>query len=135
MNKVILLGRIEQTPEYTEMKGDTKLCKISIATNRRSKNKEGEWSDVTDWHDVTLWNALAKRAVEHGRKGREVYLEGRLQKDSWEKDGKKHTKLSIVGNEMKLLGSGNNSTQPVSDDSEPTGFEGMSNDEDDDIPF
>jgi single-strand DNA-binding protein len=130
MNKVTLVGRIGKDPEYQEIKGDTKLCKMSVATTRNFKGKDDVWKKETDWHQVTLWGSLAKRAVEHGRKGREVYLEGRLQYDSWEKEGVKQYRTSIVGNEMQLLGSGNSSS-PVSDKEE--GANGA--EDDDDIPF
>jgi single-strand DNA-binding protein len=78
-----------------------------VATNERFKDKSGEWQDKTEWHNVVLWQRLAEIAAEYLKKGRSVYVEGRLQTRSWEdKQGQKRYTTEIVASDLVLLGGG-----------------------------
>ena len=79
VNKVILIGNLGQDPEAPKTtQSGLSVLDISIATRRRSKNDE-----ITDWHTVTCWNKTAETVHKYLKKGRQVYIEGRLQYDTW----------------------------------------------------
>jgi single-strand DNA-binding protein len=76
-----------------------------MAINDRRKGQNGEWIEETVFVDVTLWGRTAEVAGEYLGKGSQVLIEGRLKLDTWEKDGKKNSKLRVVGEKMQMLGS------------------------------
>ena len=106
VNKVILIGNLGQDPEEPrKTSGGTSVVDISIATVRRGKNGE----NATDWHTVTCWGKTAEIVHQYLKKGRQVYIEGRLQYDSWQdKDsGKMRKKAKIVADTVQFLGNKN----------------------------
>jgi single-strand DNA-binding protein len=107
VNKVILVGNLGKDPELKHTSSGTAVATMTIATNERYKDKTGEWQDKTEWHNVVLWSRLAEIAAEYLKKGRSVYVEGRLQTRSWEdKQGQKRYTTEIVANDLVLLGGG-----------------------------
>lgn len=104
VNKVILLGHLGRDPEVKYTQSGTAVARFSLATNERFKGKDGQWQDKTEWHNVVLWQRLAELAGEHLHKGEKVYIEGRLETRSWDKDGEKRYTTSIVASELVLLG-------------------------------
>lgn len=104
VNKVILLGNLTRDPEVKYTPQGTAVAQIGIATNERFKDKAGEWQDRPEYHSIVAWQRLAEIAGEYLKKGSKVYIEGRLQTRSWEKDGAKHYKTEIVANDLVLLG-------------------------------
>src|SRR5437763_11827658 len=105
VNKAILVGNVGQDPEVKYTASGVPVAKLSVATNERFKDKEGQWQDRTEWHNVVAWQRLAEIAGEYLKKGRSVYIEGRLQTRSWDdKDGQKHYKTEVVANDLVLLG-------------------------------
>ncbi len=107
VNKVILIGNLGKDPEMKHTSGGTAVATMTIATNERFKDKNGEWQDRTEWHNVVLWQRLAEIASEYLKKGRSVYVEGRLQTRSWEdKQGQKRYTTEIVASDLVLLGGG-----------------------------
>lgn len=107
VNKVILIGNLGKDPELKHTSSGTAVASITIATNERFKDKSGEWQDKTEWHNVVLWQRLAEIAGEYLKKGRSVYVEGRLQTRSWEdKQGQKRYTTEIVASDLVLLGGG-----------------------------
>ena len=105
VNKVILIGNLGQDPEEPrKTQGGLSVLDISIATRRRTKNDE-----TTDWHTVTCWNKTAELVHKYLKKGRQVYIEGRLQYDTWtdESTGKKRKKAKIVADSVQFLGNKN----------------------------
>jgi single-strand DNA-binding protein len=107
VNKVILIGNLGKDPELKHTSGGTAVASITVATNERYKDKNGEWQDKTEWHNVVLWQRLAEIASEYLKKGRSVYIEGRLQTRSWEdKQGQKRYTTEIVASDLVLLGGG-----------------------------
>jgi single-strand DNA-binding protein len=107
VNKVILIGNLGKDPELKHTSSGTAVATVTLATNERFKDKGGEWQDRTEWHNVVLWGRLAEIASEYLKKGRSVYVEGRLQTRSWEdKQGQKRYTTEIVASDLVLLGGG-----------------------------
>lgn len=103
-NKVILLGRITREIEVRSTRSGTSVTEIGMAVNERRKGASGDWEDVTTFVDVTLWGRTAEIAGEWLGKGSPIMIEGRLKFDTWEKDGQKRSKLSVVGDKMVMIG-------------------------------
>jgi single-strand DNA-binding protein len=104
-NRVVLVGNLTRDPELRYIPSGTAVTEIGLAVNDRRKNAAGEWIDETTFIDITLWGRQAEIASEYLNKGSSVLIEGRLKLDTWEKDGKKNSKLRVVGERMQMLGS------------------------------
>ena len=105
VNKVILVGNVGRDPEVRYMPNGTAVANFSIATSSRRKNKQtGETIEDTQWHRVTAYDRLGEIAAEYVKKGRQVYVEGRLKYGSFDKDGVTHYTTDIVITELQLLG-------------------------------
>jgi single-strand DNA-binding protein len=154
VNKVILIGNLGRDPETRFFPDGGALCNVTIATTRQWKNKDsGERQEETEWHRVVFNGRLAEIAGEYLKKGRPVYVEGRLKTRKWtDKDGVEKYTTEIVADQMQLLGSREGGGAPAGDEGESrparsapaarptagkpaakssTGFDDM----DDDIPF
>jgi single-strand DNA-binding protein len=103
-NRVILVGNLTRDPELRYIPSGTAVTDVGLAVNDRRKTQSGEWVDETTFVDVTLWGRTAEVASEYLSKGSPVLIEGRLKLDSWEKEGKKFSKLRVVGERMQMLG-------------------------------
>ena len=103
-NRVVLLGNVTRDPELRYISSGTAVTDIGLAVNDRRKTASGEWVEETTFVDVTLWGRTAEVAGEYVTKGSPILIEGRLKLDTWEKDGKKNSKLRVVGERMQLLG-------------------------------
>ena len=107
VNKVILLGNLGRDPETRYTTGGDAVCNLSIATSEQWKDKNGEKQERTEWHRVVLFGRQAEIAGEYLKKGRSVYIEGRLQTRKYtDKDGVEKYSTEIVGDRMQLLGGG-----------------------------
>lgn len=107
VNKVILVGNLGRDPEVRYSQDGTAMCNISIATTSQWKDKTtGEKREETEWHRVVFYNRLAEIAGEYLKKGRSVYVEGRLKTRKWQdKDtGADRYSTDIVGDQMQMLG-------------------------------
>jgi single-strand DNA-binding protein len=106
VNKVIVLGNLGKDPEVRYMPNGSAVCNLRIATTRTWKNKEsGEKMEETEWHSVVLYERQAEIAGEYLKKGRSVYIEGRLKTRKWQdKEGMDRYTTEIVGDSMQLLG-------------------------------
>ncbi|HHM02705.1 MAG TPA: single-stranded DNA-binding protein [Caldithrix abyssi] len=106
VNKVILLGRLGKDPEMRYAPSGTAIATFSLATNHRQKNKDGEWEEKTEWHNILTFGKTAEVAGEYLKKGKLVFVEGRIQTSSWEDDkGQKRYRTEIVAANMQLVGS------------------------------
>ncbi|MFM8414564.1 MAG: single-stranded DNA-binding protein [Planctomycetota bacterium] len=103
-NKVVLVGNVTRDPEVRYISSGTAVSDIGLAVNDRRKTATGEWVEETTFVDVTLWGRTAEVAGEYVSKGSPLLIEGRLKLDTWEKDGKKNSKLRVVCERMQLLG-------------------------------
>jgi single-strand DNA-binding protein len=152
VNKVILIGNLGRDPEVRYTPSGAAVCNVSVATTRNWKSKDsGEKQEETEWHRVVFYDRLAEIAGEYLKKGRPVYVEGRLKTRKWQdKEGKDNYTTEIIADQMQLLGSregmgsassedhgeGRSAPAPRAPASKPapkssTGFDDM----DDDIPF
>ena len=106
VNKVILIGNCGRDPEVRYAPSGAAICNVSIATSSRRKDKtSGETIEDTQWHRVTFYDRLAEIAGEFLKKGRPVYVEGRLKYGKYtDKDGIERNTVDIVATEMQLLG-------------------------------
>jgi len=108
VNKVIILGRLGKDPEVRHLENGTPVASFSVATSESYKDKNsGEKVEKTEWHNIVLWRGLAEVAEKYLHKGDQVYIEGKLQTRTWEKDGVTRYSTEIVGREMTMLGSKN----------------------------
>jgi len=106
-NKVILLGNLTRDPEVRYTPKGSAVCDLGIAVNRQYTLDSGEKREEVTYVDVVLWSRLAEIAGEYLKKGRPVFIEGRLQLDTWDdkQSGQKRSKLRVIGETMQLLGS------------------------------
>jgi single-strand DNA-binding protein len=107
VNKVILIGNCGRDPEVRYTPSGTAICNISVATSSRRKDKaSGESIEDTQWHRVTFYDRLAEIAGEYLKKGKPVYIEGRLKYGKYtDKDGIERNTVDIVAEQMQMLGS------------------------------
>jgi single-strand DNA-binding protein len=139
VNKVIIIGRLGRDPEVRYTQDGRAIANFSVATSEEWKDKEkGEKKERTEWHRIVAFGRLGEICGEYLAKGRQVYVEGRLQTRSWEKDNVTRYTTEIVASNMQMLESKSSSSagggdyyMPPTDDSMP-GDAGPGND---DIPF
>ena len=110
VNKVILLGNLGRDPETRYTTGGDAVTNLNIATSEQWKDKSGEKQERTEWHRVVLFGRQAEVAGEYLKKGRSVYIEGRLQTRKYtDKDGVEKYSTEIVADRMQLIGGGRDS--------------------------
>lgn len=130
-NKVLLMGNLTRDPELRYTASGAAVASFGLAVNRRYKQGE-EWKDEVCYVDITVWAKQAENCAEYLHKGSAVFVEGRLNFQSWETDtGQKRSKLEVVANNVQFLsrpGSPKDSPSSVSDDP-------PAQNEKDDIPF
>jgi single-strand DNA-binding protein len=156
VNKVIIVGNLGKDPEVRYMPSGSAICNITVATSRQWKDKtSGDRQEETEWHRIVFFDRMAEIAGEYLKKGRPVYVEGRLKTRKWtDKDGVDKYTTEIVATDMQMLGSregmgspgddaggggssrGSGAARPSAPAQKPsakssTGFDDM----DDDIPF
>ena len=106
VNKVILVGNLGADPELKYTPSNRALCNLRIATTDVFKDKAGQRQEKTEWHRVTVWGDQAENCSKYLAKGRSVYIEGRLQTRSYDKDGQKHYATDVVADRVVFLSSG-----------------------------
>ena len=103
-NRVIVMGNLTRDPDVREVGVNAvKVCRFSLAMNERRKDRNGNVLDIPTFVDVDAWDKLGELCGQYLKKGRSVLVEGRLQSDSWEKDGQKHSKLKIRAATVKFM--------------------------------
>jgi single-strand DNA-binding protein len=104
-NKITIIGNLGRDPELRYTPQGDAVCDFSVAVNSRKRDKAGEWQDVTTWFKVNFWRRQAENASKYLTKGRQVYVEGRLEVEEWtDRDGNNRTTLAIQGSELQFLG-------------------------------
>lgn len=105
VNKVILIGNLGADPEIRYTPGGLAVANFRLATTENRLNKEGQREQRTEWHKIVAYGKLAEICGEHLAKGKQVYIEGRLQTRSWDdKDGNRKWMTEIITNNMQMLG-------------------------------
>ncbi|GAT63369.1 single-stranded DNA-binding protein [Paludibacter jiangxiensis] len=145
VNKVILVGNVGKDPEVKYLDRNVAVANFPLATTERGyKTSTGiEVPERTEWHNIVLWRGLAETAEKYVKKGSQLYIEGKLQTRSWEKDGVKRYTTEIVADVMQFLGKRADSGQDngtVSNSQETpaaqNSFEAPASDDSaDDLPF
>ncbi|MFP4597838.1 MAG: single-stranded DNA-binding protein [Persicimonas sp.] len=108
VNKAIIIGNLGSDPEVRYTQSGTAVANLSIATNERWTDKSGQKQERTEWHRVVVFGKTAENCQKYLSKGRQVYVEGRLQTDEWEdRDGNKRKTTEIVANNVTFLSGGN----------------------------
>ena len=105
LNKVMLIGNLGKDPELKYTASGVGVCTFSIATAASWKDTEGNQQDRTEWHNIVAWRKLAEICGEWLKKGKRVYIEGRIQTRSYEKDGVKRYVTEIIADQMLMLDS------------------------------
>lgn len=136
VNKIILLGNLGKDPEVRYLENDRMRASFTLATNETYRNKEGEKVTTTEWHNVVLWTPLAKIAEQFLKKGKQVYIEGKLTNRSYvDKEGQTKYLTEIVGQNMVLLGGGKNESSYSEDWQGTTASGAEENSDSDGLPF
>ena len=139
VNKVILIGRITRDIELRYTPKGTAIAELGLAVNRSRTDESGQRIEETTFVDVTLWGKQAELANQYLAKGREVYIEGRLQMDTWQdkESGQNRSKLKIVGENMQFISGGEKQgqQQPARPAQQQAPTPDPAAMEDDDIPF
>lgn len=105
LNKVMLIGNLGSDPEVRFTQNGQAVCNFRIATSDYWTDRDGQKQERTEWHRITVWGKQAEPCGEHLRKGRPVFVEGRIQTREWEdKDGNKRVTTEIVADRVQFLG-------------------------------
>ena len=105
VNKAILIGNLGQDPEMRTTSSGLAIANLRLATSDRRKDRDGNWQDHTEWHTVTVFGKAAENVAKFCRKGKQLYVEGRIQTRKWEdKDGRDRWSTEIVADNVKFLG-------------------------------
>lgn len=148
-NKITIIGNLGRDPELRYTPQGDAVCDFSVAVNDKRRDKAGELQDVTTWFKVTFWRRQAENASKYLTKGKQVYVEGRLQVEEWtDRDGNNRWTLVIQGTDMHFISDGRESGQAgaehlsdnsFSNDSSADNFaenrSAAATTTDDDIPF
>ena len=106
LNKVMLIGNVGKDPEMRYTANGHAVTTFSVAVNRNFQSPDGERREETDWFEIVTWNKLAELCSQFLQKGRQAYIEGRLQTRSWEgQDGQKRYRTEVVAQTVLFLGS------------------------------
>ena len=141
VNKVILLGRVGADPEVKVMPSGNAVVNISIATNKKFKNKEsGTYEDKTEWHRVVFFNKSAETIGQYVKKGQQLYIEGRLQTRKYQdKDGIEKYSTDIISDNFTFIGSKSDSGDSSQYNNQSQGSDDFNQSSvaqhDDDVPF
>ena len=113
VNKVSLVGNLGRDPEIRYLPSGEQVANVTIATSSKYKNKTGEMVEETEWHRVTFFGKLAEIVGQYLKKGRSVYVEGRIKTRKYtDKDGVEKYATDIIANEMQMLGSREGAGEP-----------------------
>ena len=117
VNKVILVGNLGRDPEIRYLPSGEPVANVTIATSSKYKNKAGEMVEETEWHRVTFFGKLAEIVGQYLKKGRSIYVEGRIKTRKYtDKDGIEKYATDIIANEMQMLGSREGMGEPSGED-------------------
>jgi len=117
LNKVMIIGNLGRDPEMRYTASGKPITTFSVATSRTWVTSDGDRREATEWFNVVAWGRLAEICNQYLVKGRQVYVEGRLQSRNWEDaEGKRHTAVEVIANKMIMLGERHSSGDNTPDD-------------------
>ncbi len=112
VNKVTLIGNLGRDAEIRNTNGGTQVASLRLATTDRQKSAAGEWTDHTEWHSVVCFGKLAELMDRFGKKGKQLYVEGRIQtREYTDKEGQKRWSTEVIAGEIRLLGGARDDAQ------------------------
>jgi single-strand DNA-binding protein len=132
LNKVMLIGNVGVDPEYRTTATGTAVVSLTLATNEKWTDKQGNKQEKTEWHRVAMFNKLAELANQYVKKGSKIYIEGKITTSTYEKDGEKRYSTEIIANSMQFLDSKPKDSEPRQQAQSNSQF---GDDFNDDIPF
>lgn len=145
LNKIMIIGNVGRDPEMRYTPNGSAVTSFSVATNYRRNGPDGQPIDETEWFNVVTWNKLAETCSEYVKKGRSVFVEGRLRTRSWDgQDGQKHYRTEVIAQDVRFLDSGQSANRPPRTENGPArpqddfdrGMRDLDKDMDvDEIPF
>ena len=146
INKVTLIGHLGKDPEVRYLDKDRVVANLTLATNERYNDRNGNRVETTEWHNLEMWDGLAKVAEKYLKKGSLVYVEGKLKTEEWEKDGIKRytTRIRVTTMNMMVRASNNSRETPSPQNQESNQTIAKQNEDaiesiidggDDDLPF
>ena len=105
VNKVILVGNVGKDPDVRYLDNGVAVASFPLATSETYKDKTGEKHSSTEWHNIVVWRGLAEITEKYVKKGKQIYLEGKIRSRSWEdKEGNKRYITEVIGDNMQFLG-------------------------------
>lgn len=104
VNKVILVGHVGKDPEVRYLEGGVAVARLPLATSETYKNKEGQKTEQTEWHNIVLWRGLAEITEKYVRKGKLLYIEGKIRTRSYGDENNKKYITEIIADSMTMLG-------------------------------
>ena len=143
INKALLFGNLTRDPELKALPSGVNVCNFSVATNRVYRDKDGKKQEQADFHNIVVFGRQADIVAQYLKKGRSVFIEGRMQTRSWEKDGQKQYRTEVIADRVQFGPSGERSggagKRPAAAEEPDTGGSGIEYPKDeinpDDIPF
>jgi single-strand DNA-binding protein len=140
VNKVILVGNLGRDPEVRSTPSGQQVANFSVATSRKWRDKDGNRQEKTEWHNIVVWAKQAEVAGQYLKKGSQVYIEGRLETQSWEdrESGVKKYRTEVICDYFQMLGKRGDSDggyRPPDSPAQGPGSPPAGGAEDDDIPF
>ncbi len=112
INKVILVGHLGKDPDVKYLDQNRAVANLTLATNERYTDRNGNKVEQTEWHNLEMWDGLAKVAEKYLKKGSLVYVEGKIKTEEWERDGIKRYTTRIRVNTLNMLDKASGSTPP-----------------------
>ncbi|MDH3404596.1 MAG: single-stranded DNA-binding protein [Acidobacteriota bacterium] len=136
VNKAIIIGNLGRDPEVRTTPSGQPVANFSVATTRKWKDRDGNLQEKTEWHDIVCWGRQAEIAGQYLTKGKQVYIEGRLETRSWEDKthGDKRYRTEIICENFQMLGRKGDSMDSRGGGAPDSGS-GAGSEFDDDIPF
>ena len=111
VNKAILVGNLGQDPEMRTTGSGTTVSNLRVATTDRRKDRDGNWTDHTEWHNVVVFGKTAENVGRYCKKGKQLYIEGRIQTRKWQdRDGNNRYSTEVVADQVRFLGGGGGSS-------------------------
>jgi single-strand DNA-binding protein len=136
VNKVFLLGRLGKDPEVKYLDNNRAVANFTLATNEVYLDKSGNKVEQTDWHNIEMWDALAKNAEKVLKKGRTVFIEGKIKNDTWvDKEGNKRSTMRIRALQFQVVNSNNANSENSNTEKNGNVSEGFVDSGSDILPF
>lgn len=142
LNKAQIIGNLGHDPEVSTTPGGSSVAKLNVATTEKFKDRSGNSKEITTWHIVRVWQQAADFIGKYAKKGTQIYVEGKLRTETWERDGQRHSQQIIEASDIQILdrksegqrqqrGSGNGTYKSRSDYDRANSLEPQP----DDMPF